>query len=202
MDMKNAYGGVLREAILRGLYEYAPHLVRWFIITYGSDTRLFHSLHGFVGWVKTGVKQGDPLSTLFFAVALQAALVEIDRDIATNHPGSMTARAMAFADDGIGVGDGASLLANLPRYECRKYADQPQLCPIHCGDWRLHHRRAHVFLDTLRGSQGSRPAADSRTQGYFSGPSPQDVALRGVMQALVRIQAYILADIVVAIPAR
>jgi hypothetical protein len=119
MDMKNAYGEVLREAILRGLYEYAPHLVRWFIITYGSDTRLFHSLHGFVGWVKTGVKQGDPLSTLFFAVALQAALVEIDRDIATNHPGSMTARAMAFADDGIGVGDGASLLANLPRYERR-----------------------------------------------------------------------------------
>jgi hypothetical protein len=85
MDMKNAYGQVLREAILRGLYEYAPHLR---IITYGSDTRLFHSLHGFVGWVKTGVKQGDPLSTLFFAVALQAALIEIDRDIATNHPGS------------------------------------------------------------------------------------------------------------------
>ncbi len=38
-------------------------------------------------------------------------------------------------------------------------------------------------------------------QGYFRGPSPQDVALRGVMQALVRIQAYMLADIVVAIPA-
>ncbi len=34
-----------------------------------------------------------------------------------------------------------------------------------------------------------RPAADSRTQGYFRGPSPQHVALRGVMQALVRIQA-------------
>ncbi len=69
--------------------------------------------------MRAGVKQRDPLNTLFFAVALQAALVEIDRDIATNHPGSMTARAMAFADDGIGVGDGASLLANLPRYECR-----------------------------------------------------------------------------------
>ncbi len=39
-----------------------------------------------------------------------------------------------------------------------------------------------------------------RTQGYFRGPSTHDVALRGVMQALVRIQAYMLADIVVAIP--
>ncbi len=60
-------------------------------------------------------------------------------------------------------------------------------------------RIAILFLDTLRGSKGSRPAADSRTQGYFRGPSPQDVALRGVMQALVRIQAYMLA--VVVIPA-
>jgi hypothetical protein len=34
--MKNAYEEVLRVAILRGLYEYAPHLVRWcIIITYG-----------------------------------------------------------------------------------------------------------------------------------------------------------------------
>jgi hypothetical protein len=56
------------------------------------------------------------------------------------------------------------------------------------------------YMCTLQGSQGSRPCADSRTQGYFRGPSPQDVALRGVMQALVRIQAYVLADIVVAIP--
>ncbi len=61
---------------------------------------------------------------------------------------------------------------------------------------------SRLYVRTLRGSQGSRPAADSRIQGYFRGPSPQDVALRGVTQALVRIQAYMLADIgVVAIPA-
>ncbi len=40
-----------------------------------------------------------------------------------------------------------------------------------------------------------------RTRVRNRGPSPQDVALRGVMQALVRIQACMLADIVVAIPA-
>ena len=57
------------------------------------------------------------------------------------------------------------------------------------------------WLDTQRGSQGSRPVADSRAQGHFRGPVTQDVALRGVMQALVRIQTYMLADIVVAIPA-
>jgi hypothetical protein len=41
-----------------------------------------------------------------------------------------------------------------------------------------------------------------RRTAYLSpGPQQPDVALRGVMQALVRIQAYMLADIVVAIPA-
>jgi hypothetical protein len=44
--------------------------------------------HGHVGSVCTGVKQGDPLSTLFFAVAIQAALDEIDEDIMSLHPGS------------------------------------------------------------------------------------------------------------------
>jgi hypothetical protein len=78
----------------------------------------------------------------------------------------------------------------------------PVTCTYHGTMVRTYiNRRAHLFLDTRRGSQGSRPAADSRTQGYFRGPSSHDVALRGVMQALVRIQAYTLADIVVAIPA-
>jgi hypothetical protein len=45
-----------------------------------------------------------------------------------------------------------------------------------------------------------RPAADFRTQGHFRGPSPQDVTLMGVMLALVSVQAYMLADTVVAIP--
>ena len=79
-------------------------------------------------------------------------------------------------------------------YVRAKYADQPNFVPFIVETGGYINRRAHLFLDTLR-------AADSRTQGYFRGPSPQDVALRGVMQALVRIQAYMLADIVVAIPA-
>ncbi len=85
--------------------------MRWFIIiTYGEDTQLFHSIHGLVGSVCTGVKQGDPLSMLFFAVAIQPALDEIDEDIMNLHPGSDTARAGAFADDGVVVGDALKLL--------------------------------------------------------------------------------------------
>ncbi len=49
-DLKNAYGTVWRSAILRGLYKYAPQLVRWFVICYGGPSKLFHSVRGFVGW--------------------------------------------------------------------------------------------------------------------------------------------------------
>ncbi len=51
---------VLRTAILRGLRKYAPRLIRWFIICYGEPTRLFHSVHGFVGCVREGGKAGRP----------------------------------------------------------------------------------------------------------------------------------------------
>ncbi len=53
---------------------------------------------------------------------------------------------------------------------------------------------------TPYGGPRGRPAADSRSDpGVLQGTVT--VALRGVMQALVRIQAYLLADVVVAIPA-
>jgi hypothetical protein len=45
-----------------------------------------------------------------------------------------------------------------------KYADQPNFVPFIVEAGGYINRLAHLFLDTLRGSQGSRPA-DSRTQG-------------------------------------
>ena len=60
MDLKNAYGTVLRTAILRGLRKYAPGLIRWFIISYGGPTRLFHSVRGLgEGGGKAGRPNGD-----------------------------------------------------------------------------------------------------------------------------------------------
>ncbi len=70
----------------------------------------------------TGVKQGDPLSTLFFTVAIQAARDEIDEDIMDLHPGSDTARAGAFADDGVVVWDALQLVGRFPHYAARIHA--------------------------------------------------------------------------------
>ena len=85
MDLKNAYGTVLRTAILRGLRKYAPGLIRWFIICYGERARLFHSVHGFVGWVREGVKQGDPMATILFSVALQESIIQINQHVRGLH---------------------------------------------------------------------------------------------------------------------
>lgn len=87
LDCANAYNTVNRDAVLRGLKEHAPQLVRWFLTCYSGDTRVYHITHGFVGTCRTGVKQGDPLPTLFFALALQEALEKIDADVKHAHGG-------------------------------------------------------------------------------------------------------------------
>ncbi len=73
-----------------------------------------------------------------------------------------------------------------------KYADQPNLVPFIVETGGYINRRAHLFLD---------PPPTPGPRGTSGDRHPKDVALRGVMQALVRIQAYLLADIVVAVPA-
>ncbi len=76
-----------------------------------------------------------------------------------------------YVDQGSQTWTGSRGLPWYAAIKAAKYAGQPNFVPFIVetgGD-----------INTLRGSQGSRPAADSRTQGYFRGPSPQDVALRG-----------------------
>ncbi len=99
IDLKNAYGTIRRSDILAGLREHAPALIRWFIISYGSPTQLFHAVHGHVGEVQEGVRQGDPMATIFFAIGFQAAIKRINEHVRAQHPGMPTARAWAFADD-------------------------------------------------------------------------------------------------------
>ena len=98
-----------------------------------------------------------------------------------------------------------------------KYADQPNFVPFIVETGGRVNSKARDFLDTLRLDPTPFEQADGRggiavripagsagpggaRRGPFRGASPQDIVLRGMMQALVRMQAYMLADIVVAIP--
>jgi hypothetical protein len=53
-------------------------------------------------------------------------------------------------------------------------------------------RRAHLFLDALRGFRvPSRPAADSQTPGHFGGPSPPRCRrAQGVVQGYAMLVHY------------
>ena len=117
IDLKNAYGTIRRSDILAGLREHAPALIRWFIISYGSPTQLFHAVHGHVGEVQEGVRQGDPMATIFFAIGFQAAIKRINEHVRAQHPGMPTARAWAFADDLVIHGYAERLLDHIDNYK-------------------------------------------------------------------------------------
>ena len=63
------------------------------------------------------MKQGDPMATIFFAVALQQAIIDIDKDVRDTQPDVATAGAMGFADDVDLFGDGERLLDNIVKYK-------------------------------------------------------------------------------------
>eukprot|EP01037_Dinobryon_pediforme_P048748 gene48748-biopygen21506 len=67
--------------MLTGLREFAPELLHWFLWSYGRTSPLFYQGEH-VADVSTGCKQGDPLSSLCFAVGLQDALRQVQTVIA------------------------------------------------------------------------------------------------------------------------
>jgi hypothetical protein len=85
-----------------------------FIISYGSPTPLFHAVHGHVGEVQEGVRQGDPLAAVFFAIGFQAAARGSTSRCAR---GTRATRAWAFADDLVIHGYAERLLDHIDDYK-------------------------------------------------------------------------------------
>lgn len=103
LDIKNAFNSIRRSLILTGIRRFCPSLERWFWAAYGSYSDLRTSDGTLVGQSQTGVRQGDPLSSLCFCVAFHAVLERIqlcllDAVNASNTPIS-PALCWAYADD-------------------------------------------------------------------------------------------------------
>jgi hypothetical protein len=118
VDMKNAYGTMRLRAIHRGLKRFSPQLLRWFLICHCRPNKLMISCGADVGTCQTGVRQGDPLASLYFACGLQPALLKLD-NLVKNLDGAATGEvhatrqwrsAAAYADDINLMGPGRCIL--------------------------------------------------------------------------------------------
>ena len=112
LDLSNAYNETRHRPIYDGLCKYGAgkELLGFFRFAYDCSVELRGQGGALYGRTETGVRQGDPLSALFFMVAFQPILEEVDvlvnqvgnqirteNGLAEEPPG--TNRTLAFFDD-------------------------------------------------------------------------------------------------------
>ena len=82
LDLQNAYNNLSRRAFLRLVRDQYPELLRIALFLYKEPTKLIIRNDGDIATVipsSEGVRQGGPLSTVLFCLAIQPALVEISK---------------------------------------------------------------------------------------------------------------------------
>ena len=77
IDIRNAFNSIRRSHVLQGLRSYCPSLIPFFHLVYGKAVNLRWSDGSIIGTASTGVIQGDPLSTLYFALGIQPLLLDL-----------------------------------------------------------------------------------------------------------------------------
>ena len=77
LDVSNAFNNIRRSHILTGLDLRCPGLIPYFNLIYGTKVDLRWNDGSIIGTASTGVLQGDPLSTLFFAIGIQPLLCRL-----------------------------------------------------------------------------------------------------------------------------
>jgi hypothetical protein len=102
LDVSNAFNEIPRGKVATAVKQYAPKLMRWFRSFYGMETGLRTASGELVGTSATGVRQGDPMAMLLYAVGFQSVLVNIERCI-QRHKESTGSRlpvgTFGYADD-------------------------------------------------------------------------------------------------------
>jgi len=103
LDMENGFGLIPRRLIYDRLRTYCPQLLEYFATTHGERSKAFLP-NGFqLGWCSRGVRQGDPLAGLFYAIGTFDTNVKA-RDRLFDHISRLVGEgegrmALAFADD-------------------------------------------------------------------------------------------------------
>lgn len=109
-DEKNAFNEIFRDPIARALLKFSPELYPLFQFGYGGPT-LLHVVGAAPGTViesQRGVRQGDPLGPLFFALGFHEVLTRIAAEVPE-------APHMSYLDDFTAVGRGPAIRKVLGR---------------------------------------------------------------------------------------
>lgn len=75
IDARNAFNSIKRAVILEQVITHTLSLARWVHYKYGQPPILIFGNHKIVS--RTGTQQGDPLSMLLFALALQPLIDDL-----------------------------------------------------------------------------------------------------------------------------
>lgn len=116
-DIKNAYNTMERLRIYREIRQHCPKLLRWFVCFMADDSVLMQSDGVVVGTCKTGVVQGDPMSSFCYCYGFNPCIQQIEASIKERHTAAgcdaeyvNSVKARAFADDVIQFGKAHTLL--------------------------------------------------------------------------------------------
>jgi len=183
IDFANAFNTIRRGAIWQGIQTHMPQITQFFLWAYHGPAPLWTRLGRPLGHVSTGVRQGDPLGPLYFAMGIQQLLERV----ATAHP---TVRLAAYLDD---VHLFGSTIDTMEAYDrIRDLAPRECGLQVNAAKCKLLHRPSSTDLDELVHLNPASPAPEEQGLTVLGVPVGTDDFVGDEVESSFKTQAAVL----------